>query len=129
MSSSLPELILLFAAAGFVGFGVAYLIRPDRMAALTDLSLPSATARADFLATYGGFQIGFGLFLLACAGDPQWVRPGLWATVAALGGFATVRTSTALRYGARVRRTIWLGLALEVLGVALGLWGLVLERA
>jgi hypothetical protein len=128
MPTSVSSLILLLAGAGFVGFGVAYVLRPDRMAALTDLSLPSPTARADFLATYGGFQIGFGLFLLACAMDAQWLEPGLWATVAALGGFATVRLMTLVAHRARVRSTIWVGLALEVSGVALGILGLVLEH-
>ena len=57
---------------GFVGFGCAYALRPTRMAALTELTLPSPTARADFIATYGGFQIGFGVFLLASAGKASW---------------------------------------------------------
>jgi hypothetical protein len=121
---SAPAAVLLFGALGFVGFGLAYAIRPARMAALTDLTIASATARADFVATYGGFQIGFGLFLLACALKSGWIEPGLWAMVAALGGFASLRALAVLLHDGRVGRSIWFGLGLELLGVALSAWGL-----
>lgn len=122
--SSAPSLILLAAGVGFIGFGVAYALRPAQMARLTDLTLTTPTARADFVATYGGFQIGFGLFLLACSREVSWLVPGLWATLAALGGFASLRVLTALLQHGRVRGSIWLGLGLEVLGIALSAWGL-----
>src|SRR5919108_5202325 len=91
MVGSAPSLILILIGAGFIGFGAAFALRPARMAALTGLSLTSPTARADFVATYGGFQFGFGLFLLACALETSWQVPALWAAVAALGGFASFR--------------------------------------
>ena len=120
-----PALILILAGVGFIGFGVAYALWPGRMAALTDLSLTSPTAIADFVATYGGFQIGFGVFLLACAGRASWLEPGLWAAVAALTGFASLRLLAILRHGGGVRSSIWFGLGLELLGLALGAWGLI----
>jgi hypothetical protein len=94
------------------------------MAALTDLTLPSPTAIADFVATYGGFQIGFGVFLLVCARRVSWHEPGLWAVVAALAGFASLRLLAILRHRGRVGSSIWLGLGLELLGLGLGAWGL-----
>jgi hypothetical protein len=120
-----PPLILILAGVGFIGFGAAYALRPGRMAALTDLTLTSPTAIADFVATYGGFQIGFGVFLLACAGRASWHEPGLWATVAALAGFASLRLLAILRHRGRVRSAIWFALGLELLGLALGSWGIV----
>jgi hypothetical protein len=120
-----PVLILILAGVGFIGFGLAYALRPARMAALTDLDLTSPTARVDFVATYGGFQIGFGMFLLACAGKVAWLEPGLWATVAALAGFASLRALSILLHRGRVRRSIWFGLGLELLGLSLCAWGLV----
>ena len=119
-----PALILILAGVAFIGFGVAYALRPGRMAALTDLTLTSPTARADFVATYGGFQIGFGVFLLVAAGKPAWVEPGLWAAVAALAGFASLRALVVLLHRGRVRSSVWLGLGLELFGLGLGLWGL-----
>jgi Domain of unknown function (DUF4345) len=126
--SSAPSLILVLAGLGFAGFGVAYALRPAAMARLTDLILTSPTARADFVATYGGFQIGFGLFLLACSRQAAWIVPGLWATIAALAGFASLRGLTLLVHGGRVRGSIWFGLGLELVGLALGAWGLTQVR-
>ena len=124
-----PVLILILAGVGFIGFGLAYALRPARMAALTDLALPSPTARADFVATYGGFQIGFGIFLLVSAGKATWVEPALWAVVAALAGFASLRALAILLHRGGVRSSIWLGLGLELFGLGLGAWGLaLLER-
>ena len=119
-----PTFILSLAGLGFIGFGLAYALRPVRMAALTDLTLTSPTARADFIATYGGFQIGFGVFLLVCAWKASWVEPGLWAAVAALAGFASLRALAILLHRGRVRPSIWLGLGLELLGLGLGAWGI-----
>jgi hypothetical protein len=127
--SSVPSLILILAGIGFIGFGAAYALWPTRMAAVTDLTLTSPTARADFVATYGGFQIGFGLFLLACSREVTWLEPGLWAVVAALGGFASFRALAILLHGRQVRGSLWFGLGLELFGLALGLWGLTQVRA
>ena len=121
---SVPQLILVLAGVGFVGFGIAYVLSPVRMAALTDLALPTPTARADFVATYGGFQIGFGVFLLACAWTAGWLEPGLLAATAALGGFALLRGWGIVLARGRVRGSIWFGLGLEIVGVALNAWAL-----
>jgi Domain of unknown function (DUF4345) len=121
---SAPQIVLILAGLGFIGFGAAYTFWPARMARLTDIGVPTATARADFVATYGGFQIGFGIFLLACARNHGWLAAGLWAVVAALDGFASGRAATTLLHRGQVRRSIWFGLGLELSGLALSLWGL-----
>lgn len=121
---SFHSLILLLTGIGFLGFGAAYALWPSRMAAITELTLPTPTARTDFAATYGGFQLGFGIFLLACTRISAWVEPGLWAGTAALAGFAGVRTAGILRALGRVHSVIWLGLALEMLGLVLNVWAL-----
>jgi hypothetical protein len=121
---SIPWLVLLFTGLGFIGFGLAYTLWPVRMGALTDVAPGTPTALADFMATYGGFQIGFGLFLLACTRSSEWLAPGLWAAAAALAGFASARGLGSLLSRARVRRTIWFGLVLELVGVALNAWAL-----
>jgi hypothetical protein len=43
MATTVPSLVLILVSVGFVGFGAAYALRPDRMAALTDLTLASPT--------------------------------------------------------------------------------------
>jgi uncharacterized membrane protein len=127
MAITIPSLVLILLGVGFVGFGVAYALRPDSMAALTDLTLASPTARTDFVATYGGFQVGFGLFLLACAAKTSWQEPGLWAAVAALAGFGSFRALAIARHRGRVRNPIWFGLGLELCGLAIGLLAIGLQ--
>jgi hypothetical protein len=121
---SAPWLILLLVGLGFIAFGVAYVVWPRRMGALTDVVPVGGTARADFMATYGGFQIGFGVFLVACTRAEVWVEPGLWAATAALAGFSSMRGLGVILSHGHVRASIWLGLALELVGVALSAWGL-----
>lgn len=120
----LEWLVLLLTGVGFLGFGAAYALWPSRMAAVTELALPTATARADFAATYGGFQLGFGGFLLICARSPVWVEPGLWAGAAALAGFAGVRTLAIVLERGRVGPPIWFGLGIELAGLGLNVWAL-----
>lgn len=122
--SALSTAILFLTGLGFIGFGAAAALSPARIAALTQLMLPTPSARADFAATYGGFQIGFGAFLVACTVTQGWVEPGFWAAVAALSGFALVRTGGILRAGGRVHSAIWIALVLEVSGTVLNLWAL-----
>ncbi len=121
---SIPWLILLFTGLGFIGFGIAYTLWPVRVGALTDVAPATPTSLVDFTATYGGFQVGFGVFLLACTRSLEWLAPGLWAGTAALAGFASVRGLASLLNRDRVRRTIWFGLALELVGVGLNAWAL-----
>ncbi len=121
---SLPRAILGLTAIAFIGFGVAFTLWPEPMAGITDLHLPSGTARVDFAATYGGFQLGFGAFLLLCLRRPPWNEPGLWAGLLALAGFAAVRTLTLLVNGGPVRASIFVALALELSGVLLTGWAL-----
>jgi hypothetical protein len=109
---------------GFLAFGAAYALWPSRMAAITELALPTPTARTDFAATYGGFQIGLGCFLLVCTRSPAWTEPGLWAGAAALAGIAAVRATGVLLARGHVALAIWAGLGIEVTGLALTLWAL-----
>jgi len=124
MVDTLPSLILLLTGLGFIGFGAAFTLWPSRMAAIIEIPLPTATAKTDFAATYGGFELGFGCFLVACTRSPDWLQPGLWAGAAALIGFAAVRAFGIAQSRGRVRNAIWIGWGMELAGVALNLWGL-----
>jgi hypothetical protein len=120
----MPLVILLVNGLGFIAFGVAYALLPRRMARFTEVELPSASARTDFAATYGGFQLGFGCFLLTCTRFPAWIEPGLVAATAALAGFAGIRVLGIVASRARVSTTIWLALGIELAGLALNVWAL-----
>ena len=83
--------ILLLSALLFAGFGAAFTLFPHRLAATVGIQLTTSVARTDFAATYGGFELGFAVFLAICASRPAWVRPGLVASGCAIAGFASVR--------------------------------------
>ena len=83
--------LLCACAIVFVGVGAAFLLIPGKYAEVLEISLPTAMARMDVRATYGGLELGFGIFLILCAVRREWVRPGLWALALATGGFAAGR--------------------------------------
>ena len=117
-----PRVILWLTALGFLVFGTAFTFWALPMARLVDISLPTPTARIDFVATYGGFELGVGAFLVFCARRRDWLEPGLWAGALALSGFATVRLLALLAARGAADRAIYVALAMEVIGVALNVW-------
>jgi hypothetical protein len=82
---------LLLAALVFLTFGFGFLIVPVQWAAVVDILLPTPMGRTDFRATYGGFEIGMGVFLAACALREHWLRPGLVALAWVAAGFGAGR--------------------------------------
>jgi hypothetical protein len=95
----LPRFVLAVAAVLFAAFGMAFAVAPHRLAATVDLPLPTTTATADFMATYGGFEIGFAVFLFICLARPERVRIGLLASGCAVAGFAVTRGVAILALG------------------------------
>ena len=87
------------AAVLFAAFGIAFAAFPHRLAALVDIALPTSTATTDFIATYGGFEIGFSVFLFKCLVRPERVRLGLLASGCAVAGFAIARAVALLAIG------------------------------
>jgi hypothetical protein len=84
---TLARAILILAAIVFVLVGVGFLIAPVSWAAVVEIALPTATARTDLRATYGGFDLAVGLFFGLCALRIEWIRPGLAALGLAAAGF------------------------------------------
>lgn len=86
-----PRLVLGAAAVLFAGLGILFAVAPHWTAATVDIALPTNTATIDFIATYGGFQIGFGIFLFMCLARPERVRLGLLASGCGVAGFGVTR--------------------------------------
>jgi hypothetical protein len=126
---SLPRAVLGLTGLAFLAFGAGFTLWPVPMGALVDIQLPSSTARIDFTATYGGFELGFGSFLLLCLRRPDWIEAGLLAGALALGGFAVVRLLSLLVSEMPVRSAIYVALVLEISGVLLNAWALKALRA
>jgi Domain of unknown function (DUF4345) len=88
---SLARGLLFLGGAVFAAIGLGFLVMPVQWAAIVEISLPTATARTDLRATYGGFDLAVGIFLVLSASRPRWVRPGLVAFGLAAAGFGSGR--------------------------------------
>lgn len=117
---ALARWILLVTGVTFAGIGVGFLLKPVSWAAWLDIVVPTPLARTDLRATYGGFDLAFGVFLLLAARRPDWVAPGLVANALALGGFALGRLLGFAAEGTVSARLVPF-LVIELAGVALSL--------
>jgi len=68
----------------FVIFGAGYVLSPETLMEATGLT-GSASGITDVRATYGGFQIGFGIFMILAASRPAYVGIALFATAIVVG--------------------------------------------
>ena len=82
---------LYFVAVMGLFFGLWYLIAPAGMTDPTGFGPLGPNALTDVRATYGGFQIGLGLFTLWTAADPARVRTGLLLQALTIGAIASCR--------------------------------------
>ncbi len=120
---------LLIAGALVSGvFGLLYTVRPEWLAGVVDIALPTASARADFRAIYGGAELGMALFFALAARRPAWVRPGLAALALIVGGFGAVRLGSLALDVAPTRGAaaalLWVVGAIELFGAFLCAWAL-----
>ena len=59
------KLVVLLHAVAYLGFGIAFLLRPAELADFIDVSVETPAALTELRAFYGGLEIGLGLWLLA----------------------------------------------------------------
>jgi len=86
----------MLVGVSLIAAGFGYLLFPHSAVGLTGMELPGAAAAIDARATYGGTQIGMGLFLLWCRARRAAARAGLmlvflisaWLALTRLYGFA-----------------------------------------
>jgi hypothetical protein len=83
-----------------------------------EIVLPTATARTDLRATYGGIDFAVGLYLAWCSLDPRRYGPGLALSAAALAGFVGGRLVGWAQEG-RLSLLLTLLLVFEAAGTAL----------
>jgi hypothetical protein len=112
--------LLLLAAFGFAVIGLGFLLIPVQWASLVDISLPTALARIDFRATYGGFNLAIGVFLARCASRPEWLRPGLVALALSGAGYGGGRlVGIVVEHSSNGLLTVFLTLELTIVSLSL----------
>jgi hypothetical protein len=89
-TSRLGVAVLVLAALGFLGFGVAIVWDPAAVLGKVGIS-GSPAGLVELRAFYGGLELGLAAFLLACAFRPDWRRPGLWLVALVNGGIGLSR--------------------------------------
>ena len=109
----IPRLVLAAAAVLFVALGILFAVAPYWTAATVDIGLPTNTATIDFIATYGGFQLGFGIFLFVCLRRADRTRLGLLASGCAVAGFGVTRALGLLLLGG-AKPVLYGALAFEI---------------
>jgi hypothetical protein len=82
---------LYFVAAMGIFFGFWYLFAPAGLTDPTGFGPLAPNALTDVRATYGGFQIGLGLFTFWAAADPARVRTGLLLQALTIGAIGSCR--------------------------------------
>ena len=105
----------------FIAIGAMFVIAPVYWATVIDIALPTPMARTDLRATYGGFNLSFGLFLGLCTLRPDWIRPGLVGLGLALAGYAAGRLVSFVLEGTADSLMV-VFCALESLGAALSFY-------
>ncbi len=104
-------------------FGLACLVAPSGMIAVTGIDLTSGQSTAEVRAMYGGAELGFGAFLLYASRSASLVRPALLALAMVMAGFALGRVSGVMIDGALDGVTLG-SLATEVAIFALAMFAL-----
>jgi hypothetical protein len=82
---------LYFVGAMGIVFGVWYLVAPAAWTDPTGFGPLGPNALTDVRATYGGFQIGLGVFTLWAALDAARVRMGIVLQLLTIGAIASCR--------------------------------------
>jgi hypothetical protein len=120
-AASLRRLVLWIAAIAFAGFGLLFIALPSRTAAMVDIQLTSHTGVTDFIATYGGFELGFAVFLFSCLRNDERVRVGLMASGYAVAGFAVTRAAAIVAFG-DVKPVLYRALVFEAICATVAFW-------
>ncbi len=117
---SLGKTTLLIASSSFVVYGLAFLCMPVWASSFVGLELPTASARIDARATYGGFFLGTAIFWAMCARRAVWLRAGLASLAIIMGGFILGRAVGIIVDG-EPNAAIYVLLGGEIVGLALAL--------
>lgn len=108
---------------GFVLIGLRYFVDPGALTVETDVAMPTIKAVMEVRTVYGGMFVGVGLTIFLLGWRRATLVSALWALVLISGCVALARV-VAVALGQAPDALFAALLAVEVIGVALGLWAL-----
>ncbi|MDJ0848847.1 MAG: DUF4345 domain-containing protein [Myxococcota bacterium] len=120
---SFARIYLRIVGAMTVLFGLIYLLAPESMTGPAGFGALASGGLTDVRATYGGFQLGMGAFLLWAASDDRRVAPALVLVALSIGAVGTSR-AVGLLLDSSVNWFHGLGLATEIVLTALTIFAL-----
>lgn len=90
---------LAFNALLYAALGVWCALAPDSTAAFLGLTLVGPAGLSEYLAVYGGLQLGFAAFFGLAAAAPRHRPSALWFAALVYGGIVALRTTAVVRFG------------------------------
>lgn len=109
---------LFITALVFGGFGIALLVMPSLME-VVQVRIVGPEGAVEIRAFYGGLELGLACFFATAAMRADWLRPGLFLQIAALGGVVLGRV-VGLVVDAEVGAQIYFFMSLEAAGAMFG---------
>jgi hypothetical protein len=106
--------VLLLLTATYLGLGVFCLARPEFAAAGVGLPWADASGRSEFLAVYGGLQLGFGIYFLLGMLRPGLTGPALLAGLCFHAAIVPVRLPSIFMSDASIRPLTYVLASAEV---------------
>jgi hypothetical protein len=83
--------VLAATGAVFLALGLAFLVDPERMAAIVGIVARHPKPSTEVRAMYGGLEIGLGSFFLVASVRLRWIRAALAAQSLVLGSLCLGR--------------------------------------
>ncbi len=117
---SLPRLSLLLSGIGFLALGAYFLLFPDGLFQLFNVTSPPNHMLVEIGAMYGGLEIGLGVAFLVCSSQARWVRSALAVQISVFGGLAAGRLFGMMSRGITGRMFVGF-LLVELAGMVLGI--------
>lgn len=93
-----PAFFLTINGIGYLVLGLACAILPEETARLVGLALIGPKGLAEYVAVYGGLEIGMGAFFLLCRRQGM-TRPGLLFALCLYAGLVGLRTAAMIANG------------------------------
>ena len=107
------QILILINAIGYCVLGLWCALQPYETAQLVGLTLTSSQGLAEYIAVYGGLEVGLGVFYFWCL-SPSRHATGLIFSLCLYGGLVLFRTGGMILFQSPTAGLGWLLYGLEI---------------